>query len=71
MAGCSLGDYTALCAAGAMSFEDGLKLVRLQSEATQEEGRLGGDACLYVVGLEEGELRPLCVAAAQKEGGSA
>eukprot|EP00974_Lingulodinium_polyedra_P032818 3158915-Lingulodinium_polyedra.AAC.1 len=54
-----------------MSFEDGLKLVRLQSEATQEEGRLGGYASLYVVGLEGDELRPLCMAAAQKEGGGA
>merc|ERR1719235_3032081 len=29
MAGLSLGEYTALCAAGVMSFEDGLKLVKL------------------------------------------
>ena len=30
------GEYTALCAAGVMSFEDGLKLVKLRGEAMQE-----------------------------------
>merc|ERR1719264_1458960 len=33
MAGLSLGEYTALCCSGVMSFEDGLKLVKLRGEA--------------------------------------
>ena len=33
---CFAGEYTALCAAGVMSFEDGLKLVKLRGEAMQE-----------------------------------
>eukprot|EP00971_Amphidinium_carterae_P285701 5672793-Amphidinium_carterae.1 len=36
MAGLSLGEYTALCAAGVMEFEDALKLVKLRGEAMQE-----------------------------------
>ena len=34
-AGLSLGEYTALCFAGAISFEDGLKIVKARGEAMQ------------------------------------
>merc|ERR1719487_2532568 len=36
VAGLSLGEYTALCMAGVLTFEDGLKLVKLRGEAMQE-----------------------------------
>jgi len=71
MAGLSLGEYTALCAAGVMTFEDGLKLVKLRGEAMQEAALIGKQAMLSVAGLEKDKLQPLCVAAAQKEGGDA
>merc|ERR1719343_141904 len=40
MAGLSLGEYTALCAAGALSFEDGLRLVQLRGQAMEEAANL-------------------------------
>mmetsp|Transcript_173457 Transcript_173457/g.421900 ORF Transcript_173457/g.421900 Transcript_173457/m.421900 type:complete len:411 (-) Transcript_173457:276-1508(-) len=71
MAGLSLGEYTALCAAGVMSFEDGLKLVKLRGEAMQEAAGLGKQLMLSVAGLEKDKLQPLCVEAAKKEGSGA
>eukprot|EP00416_Gambierdiscus_australes_P030670 CAMPEP_0171085698 /NCGR_PEP_ID=MMETSP0766_2-20121228/19086_1 /TAXON_ID=439317 /ORGANISM="Gambierdiscus australes, Strain CAWD 149" /LENGTH=566 /DNA_ID=CAMNT_0011543285 /DNA_START=57 /DNA_END=1756 /DNA_ORIENTATION=- len=68
MAGLSLGEYTALCAAGVMSFEDGLKLVKLRGEAMQEAAAIGKQLMLSVAGLEKDKLQPLCVEAAKKEG---
>merc|ERR1719486_998563 len=67
VAGLSLGEYTALCAAGAMSFEDGLKLVKLRGEAMQEAAQNGKQLMLSVAGLEEEKLRPLVKEAAGKE----
>merc|ERR1719414_247213 len=71
MAGLSLGEYTALCAAGVMTFEDGLKLVKLRGEAMQEAAALGKQLMLSVAGLEKDKLQPLCVEAAKKEGSGA
>jgi len=71
MAGFSLGEYTALCAAGVFSFEDGLKLVKLRGEAIQEAAAVGDQAMLSVAGLEEAELQPLSVKCAQQEGPNA
>jgi len=68
MAGLSLGEYTALCAAGVMSFEDGLRLVKLRGEAMQEAAASGKQLMLSVAGLEKEKLQPLCVEAAKKEG---
>jgi [acyl-carrier-protein] S-malonyltransferase len=59
MAGLSLGEYTALCAAGVMSFEDGLKLVKLRGEAMQEAAQTGKQLMLSVAGLEKKVLDPL------------
>ncbi|CAE6952936.1 MCAT [Symbiodinium sp. CCMP2592] len=71
MAGLSLGEYTALCAAGVMSFEDGLKLVKLRGEAMQEAATSGTkkQLMLSVAGLERAKLDPLCREAASKEDG--
>jgi [acyl-carrier-protein] S-malonyltransferase len=59
-AGLSLGEFTALTAAGAMSFEDGLKTVRLRGRYMQEacETTQGGMAAL--IGLDEAATRALC-----------
>jgi len=69
MAGLSLGEYTALCAAGVMSFEDGLKLVKLRGEAMQEAAALSKQLMLSVAGLEKDKLEPLCKEALKSEEG--
>jgi len=60
MAGLSLGEYTALCAAGVFSFSDGLTLVRDRAEAMKEAANLVPQAMLSVAGLEFARLQGLC-----------
>jgi [acyl-carrier-protein] S-malonyltransferase len=62
-AGLSLGEFTALIAAGAMSFEDGLRLVRQRGRFMQEacEATRGGMAA--VIGLDEAPTREVCAEA--------
>jgi len=71
MAGLSLGEYTALCAAGSLSFEDGLTLVKLRGEAMQEAATKGKQSMLSVAGLERAKVVELCERARKKEGGDA
>jgi len=68
-AGLSLGEYTALCFAGVLSFEDGLKLVKLRGEAMQEAAAIGKQGMLSVIGLEQKVLEKLCDAAAKETDG--
>merc|ERR1719454_646903 len=65
MAGLSLGEYTALCAAGVFSFEDGLKLVKLRGEAMQEAANSSKQAMLSVAGVDQSKLEDACRAAAK------
>lgn len=63
VAGLSLGEYTALTCAGAMSFEDGLRLVKLRGEAMEYEVEKPGaskQAMLSVAGLEQSVVESLC-----------
>jgi len=59
-AGLSLGEFTALTAAGAMSFEDGLRVVRQRGKFMQEacDATQGGMAA--IIGLDEGPTREVC-----------
>jgi [acyl-carrier-protein] S-malonyltransferase len=63
MAGLSLGEFTALTAAGAMSFEDGLRLVRQRGKFMQEacDATKGGMAA--IIGLDETPTREVCAEA--------
>jgi [acyl-carrier-protein] S-malonyltransferase len=63
VAGLSLGEFTALAAAGALSFEDGLRLVRQRGRFMQEacDATRGGMAA--VIGLDEGPTREVCAEA--------
>ena len=62
-AGLSLGEFTALAAAGAMSFEDGLRVVRQRGRFMQEacDATHGGMAA--VIGLDEVPTREVCAEA--------
>jgi [acyl-carrier-protein] S-malonyltransferase len=62
-AGLSLGEFTALAAAGAMSFEDGLQVVRRRGKFMQEacDATRGGMAA--IIGLDEAPTREICAEA--------
>lgn len=64
--GLSLGEYTALAFAGAFSFEDGLKLVKLRGEAMQEAADAAKGAMVSVIGLDSDKVQQLCDAANQE-----
>ncbi|KAJ8650889.1 hypothetical protein MRB53_003912 [Persea americana] len=61
--GLSLGEYTALTFAGAFSFEDGLKLVKLRGEAMQEAADAASSAMVSIIGLDSEKVQLLCDAA--------
>jgi len=67
MAGHSLGEYTALVAAGAISFSDCLPLVRLRAQAMQEAVPQGKGAMAAILGLDDQAVRDLCAEAAGDE----
>lgn len=60
VAGHSLGEYTALCAAGALSLADAIKLVRLRGESMQNAVPMGQGAMAVILGLEFDDLKKVC-----------
>ncbi len=62
-AGLSLGEYTALAAAGAISFEEGLRLVRLRGQAMEEASKAAPGTMASVLGLELEALEAVCAEA--------
>jgi [acyl-carrier-protein] S-malonyltransferase len=60
MAGHSLGEYSALVAAGALSFEDGLEAVKNRSILMQEACERTGGTMAAVIGLSEKEILSIC-----------
>jgi len=67
MAGHSLGEYTALVAAGAMSLEDGVRLVRIRADAMQSAVPVGQGGMAAILGLDDDAVRRACAEAAQGE----
>lgn len=60
VAGLSLGEYTALCAAGVFSFAEGLKLVKIRAEAMHEAAQQGSPhGMLSVAGVEASTIKQL------------
>ena len=66
--GLSLGEYTALCFAGAFSFEDGVKLTKARGEAMQEAADASMSGMVAVVGLDIASVNNICAEAAKKSG---
>ncbi len=66
-AGHSLGEYSALAAAGALSFEEGLRLVRLRGELMAEAGKRPGTMAA-VLGMEDQAVEELCREASETSG---
>ena len=60
VAGHSLGEYTALCVAGAISLADAIKLVRLRGESMQNAVPLGQGAMAVILGMEYDALKTVC-----------
>jgi len=54
VAGHSLGEYSALCAAGSLTLEDSARLLRLRGEAMQEAVPVGEGAMAALIGLDFG-----------------
>jgi [acyl-carrier-protein] S-malonyltransferase len=63
VAGHSLGELTALVAAEAMTFSDGLKLVRTRGELMKEAGRMNPGGMAAIMGLDIPTLDRLCMRA--------
>ncbi|MBI4548584.1 MAG: ACP S-malonyltransferase [Ignavibacteriae bacterium] len=60
VAGHSLGEYSALVFAGTITFEDGLKLVRLRGELMQRAGEQQKGTMAAIIGLEPNSVIELC-----------
>lgn len=69
VAGHSLGEFTALAAAGSVSFEDGLKLVRERGRLMKDAGTKSPGAMAAVLGLDAEPVREVCARASQQTGG--
>lgn len=67
MAGHSLGEYSALTAAGAISFADALPLVRFRAQAMQEAVAEGVGAMAAILGLDDETVKAVCAEAAAGE----
>lgn len=59
-AGHSLGEYSALVAAGALSFEDGLKLVKIRGELMQQAGVISPGTMAAIIGLDNDKIKTIC-----------
>lgn len=67
MAGHSLGEYTALTAAGALRLEDAVPLVRFRAQVMQEAVPVGAGAMAAILGLSDADVRAACEEAAGAE----
>jgi [acyl-carrier-protein] S-malonyltransferase len=67
MAGHSLGEYTALVAANAISFTDALPLVKFRAQVMQQAVPEGQGAMAAILGLDDDTVRAVCNEAAQGE----
>ena len=67
LAGHSLGEYTALVAAGALTLADAARLVRLRGQLMQDAAPAGTGAMAAVLGAEDALVQEVCAAASGEE----
>ena len=67
VAGHSLGEYSALVAAGVIDFKDAVPLVRFRAQSMQEAVPVGQGGMAVVLGLQADDVRAVCAEAAQGE----
>lgn len=67
LAGHSLGEYSALVAAGALSLGDGARLVRLRGQLMQDAAPTGTGAMAAVIGADDALVQEVCALAADAE----
>jgi [acyl-carrier-protein] S-malonyltransferase len=65
VAGHSLGEYSALVAAGVISFKDAVPLVRFRAKAMQEAVPVGQGGMAAILGLSDADVLAVCAEAAQ------
>ena len=68
VAGHSLGEYSALVAAGVIQFKDAVPLVRLRAAAMQEAVPLGTGAMAAIMNLDDEKIREACAEAVKEVG---
>lgn len=66
--GLSLGEYSALCFSGALSFADGVKITKARGEAMQAASDAVDSGMVSVIGLASDKVKELCEAASEKSG---
>ncbi len=59
-AGLSLGEYTALCVAGVLTFEAGLELVTLRGRAMQDAAEAASGGMVALIGADEAQAKGVC-----------
>lgn len=67
VAGHSLGEYSALVAAGVIRFADAVPMVRFRAQAMQEAVPVGQGGMAAILGLSDEDVRAACIEAAQGE----
>ncbi|WP_025918081.1 ACP S-malonyltransferase [Herminiimonas sp. CN] len=67
VAGHSLGEYSALVAAGVIPFHDAVRLVRFRAQAMQEAVPVGQGGMAAILGLSDADVQEVCEASAQGE----
>lgn len=67
VAGHSLGEYSALTAAGAFNLEDAVRIVRIRADAMQSAVPVGVGGMAAILGLDDDTVRAVCLQAAQSE----
>lgn len=68
VAGHSLGEFSALVAAGSISFADGLRLVRKRGELMKQAGEIAPGGMAALLGLDADRAAAICAAAADATG---